>query len=215
LEANYNASSYSLSDGSTISASWSDGSGNGNDATVSGSPTLLTSEINAEPAVDISGSDFFDTGIVPNTTNPRSMYFVIEFQGYSDTGHFYSAVNTDGTVDRFYAGVSGSSDWQPGYGDSNPKGGSPPSTDTYVIVEFHYGSGNAEVVKNASSEVTFSYNGVDNMTESIYIGARNADGSVSSGMDVTVAEILDYSVKHGSATRSDVRNYLNSVYSVF
>ena len=200
------------SDGETVDPFVDDNGSN--DASATGSPTYRENRVNGQPTVEYDGeSDYHDTGIVPDTTQPRSVY-VVWIVTDDGTNTAYSALDQSGTTDRFYNAYIESTDVRLGYGDTTNSGGSPTFNDFNISTNV-YGNGDGEAWIDSTSQHTFNYTGVNDMSTSIFIGGRNNDGSLDTPLQGEIAEILDYQADHDSDTRQNVWDYLNSIYGVF
>jgi hypothetical protein len=213
LQADWDPSVYNLNDGDTISTDWSEADGRVADATVNGDPVYRDSDINGEPAIDVDGSDYFSTSIDPDTNQPRSVYTVVAWD--NTTGGSQGLYATLGPNSSDFAYLGGIRNGSPvvGYGDSVNQSGSQPSG--YYIDTVSAGSGSGEVWTDDTSQTTVSYTGQSTVGTTLYIGARNNNGTADWQADCRIARILDYQADHDSQTRQDVWNYLNSIYSVF
>ena len=218
LQLWFRASSFSGSDGSVISTNWLDESGNSNDATVNGTPTLELAEINGEPTVRFDGStDYFDTAF--DTTQFISCYVVYNAQ---PTGHhsvvsaLHSAAtvsgwnvrthNTQDVIGRIGDGVTQTADVS-----ASGRAGDRP----FEIVSF--------LLDNSITDATWYIDGVSEANT----GAQNikhenklfAIGSFfTNSMSFLhlgdIAEVIVYNVYHNSANQDLVETYLTTKYNL-
>ena len=129
LELWLDASDLSLSDGDDVS-SWTDVSGNGNDATAGNAPTFVsggnTSNLNGRAAVSFDGSDDY-LSLSSNITSVDGTYFIVTIKpGGEDTGNAYKTLmNTEKHVIVGEANnEDGTRNLPPGHdGDNNEWGG--------------------------------------------------------------------------------------------
>jgi hypothetical protein len=212
LGSDYNANSFSLSDGDAITSDWTDGAGSF-DAKPLNTPTYRTNQVNGEPAVEFTGSEYFETGFNQDTNQNRTLYLVCKFDLQNNNGFFYGAQDTAGSGNRTSMGHSGSN-YFASYGDGF-------NSDTavdgskYVLFESVANNGTLTWFADGTKLSSISYTGQGTHAYADYIGARNRDGSPDLKVDGKVARILRYETAHGSTTRNDVRDYLNDIYSVF
>ena len=199
----------SFNDGETITEDWSEPEGRTADAMVNGDPTYRTDELNGAPAVDFDGSgDYFTTSLNPDTTKPRSVYAVVEWDSTSND----VAYGTFESDNRFYPVYVRSEQIELGYGDNTTLVGSAGSN--YHIHTTSFGSGVGEAWVDNTSQGTLSYSGVNAISNTIDIG-RRGDGDSTTELDGRIVRILDYQANHDSQTRQDVWDYLNSQYGAF
>jgi len=213
LQSRYPASSFSLSDGDTISSAWTDTQGSF-DAAVNGSPTYRSSATpSGDPAVEFAGSSYFDTGFVQNTDNTRSLYVVRRADSTGSFNTIYGAEGSGG-LNADYLRKEDNGDRRAVYANGNTTFGTM-TTGSFVIDSLIADGSTLNWYVNGSNVGSVSYTGQGSIGFNDYIAARNATGSADLQFSGEIADILRYTVGHSSSTRSDVESFLNSEYSVF
>jgi len=214
LQSRYPASTFSLSEGDTISSAWTDTQGSF-DAAVNGSPTYRSSATpSGDPAVEFAGSSYFDTGFVQNTDNTRSLYVVRRADSTSSFNTIYGAEDSSGTLNADYLRKEDNGFRRALYSDGNTTFGTM-TTGSFVIDSLIADGSTLNWYVNGSNVGSVSYTGQGSIRFNDYIAARNANGSANLQFIGEIADILRYTVGHSSSTRSDVESFLNSEYSVF
>ena len=186
---------------------WADQSGNGKDATASGTarPTYQSSGINGLPAISFNGTTNRMTGSQVLTTPPATVFAVVQFSVGQEIGSifqqsgfalyrgFYSGSSTQF---RIFNGVNLTSS------NTIPNG-------TAVLLEG---------IANGASSFLFS-NGVQQASgdagTSAISGSYELASNGGSPRTMVIAEILVYSTNLGTDDRQSVENYLNTKYSIY
>jgi len=215
LQSRYPASSFSLSDGDTISSAWTDTQGSF-DAAVNGSPTYRSSATpSGDPAVEFAGSSYFDTGFIQDTTESRSLYVV---RLVDDTANFnvvYGAEGSNnGTLNASYYRKEDNDTRRALYANGNGTFGTM-TRGSFVIDSLIANNGTLEWYVDGSTLGTVEYTGSGSIGFADFIGARSLGGGADLQFEGQIADILRYDVSHGDQTRSDVETFLNDEYSVF
>ena len=210
LQNDYNATSFDLNDGDSITSDWVDSEGD-DDATVQGSPIYREDEIGGEPAVELDGVDeYFDTGIKADTDGEQSLYIVLKQESStSDTERPWGATSNYTSMDqdngRFISRFGG---------DTHP-GGPTPTTDEFVILSFFGNDGDTTTYEDDGEVLSGAGSGSGEQDYSSFIGALNSGGDDTSHFTGKIARVLRYDVEHDSEMRGDVWDNLNDIYGVF
>jgi len=197
--------------GVTLSGSnvdtWADQSGNGKDATASGTarPTYQSSGIGGRPAISFNGTTNRMTGSQVLTTAPATVFAVVNFSVFQEIGSIFQQTNFalyrgfqpgSNTGFRIFNGVNLSSS------NTIPNG-------TAVLLEG---------VANGASSLLFS-NGVQRASgdagSSGISGGYELASNSGSPKTMVIAEILVYSTNLGTDDRQLVENYLNTKYTIY
>jgi len=201
-----NASAGLTLSGTDVST-WADQSGNGKDATASGTarPTYQSSGINGMPAISFNGTTNRMTGSQVLTTAPATVFAVVNFSVAETIGGIFQQTNFilyrgfspgSNTAFRLFNGT-----------DLTSSNGIPNGTAVLL-----------EGVANGASSFLFS-NGVERASGdagSLAISGSYEIASFSgSPRTMVIAEILVYSTNLGTNDRQSVENYLNTKYSIY
>lgn len=194
----YDATQLSLSDGDSVST-WADAIGNA-DATAGTAPTYRPTEINGNPAVEYTGSEWLDTGLSLDTDQNQAVLAVIRYPSEGLRTYF-------GALDS----ESSRAHWQhnespdrvsAGYGDSEVGGIEINGVGNNIIIGGWGDSGTFRHRFNGSEIGTFSYVSGGTVSASAYLGARNFDGSASREYVGVIGEVVRYQ----DPTLSDLQN---------
>ena len=197
--------------GVTLSGSdvttWADQSGNGKDATASGTarPTYQSGGINGMPAISFNGTTNRMTGSQVLTTHPATVFAVVQFSVGQEIGSIfqqsgfalYRGFNSGSSLEfRIFNGVNLTSS------NTIPNG-------TAVLLEG---------IANGASSFLFS-NGVQRASgdagTSAISGSYELASNSGSPRTMVIAEILVYSTNLGTGDRQLVENYLNEKYAIY
>ena len=207
-----------IAGGSTVST-WTDSSGNGNDATQATSanqPTLVTNELNGNNVVRFDGAD--DWINVNNfTNNTYTSIFTVGKFGVSGNQMFIEHGPDTNTTDGFYFNGSNNAAWafrrdgaiHYANATTNWMGAD------YALAGLVYdGSGEHRLNGDVQSNGTISGSARNNssITDDLFIGARNGSGTFYSEGDI--AEILVYDRALSDGERKEVECYLSNKYAL-
>jgi hypothetical protein len=192
--------------GSDVDA-WADQSGNGKNATASGTarPTYQSSGINGMPAISFNGTTNRMTGSQVLTTAPATVFAVVQFSVGQEIGSIFEQTNF-----ALYRGFnSGSSLEFRIFNGANLTSSNTIPNGTAVLLEG---------IANGASSFLFS-NGVQRASgdagTSGISGSYELASNAGSPRTMVIAEILVYSTNLGTDDRQSVENYLNEKYSIY
>lgn len=195
----------------TAITTWTDGSGNNNDATQTpgvNTPTFETNSINGFPTISFDGTDDYFELTNHNTNNP--IYFMSVFS-HSNVGNgsVYNSENhallsKDDQMFTLYK-----SPIQFNFHDK--------VKNTYELASFFTGSnsssGTHNIVNN-SSRITTVRNGFNSFTTSAVGMLRNSVGTYVNPLDGNIAEMIVFNRELLDVERVMIRIYLASKYNL-
>ena len=213
--------------------SWADQSGQGNNATASGTPTLVTNSLNGKSGISLDGEGtddgFLTTAVLSLAYNtPVTLFGVVKASA--------SDVRGDQPSARWFMNKGGFQDFGIGFtfgayfGDLDFAGmiGSIAESDVNFIGD-SLGENQANIASltNDGSNVTFYQNGTQKATASnstySYTSSSNNGFSIgyqSAAVDefyckCIVYELLIYNSSLSTANRQSVESYLNGRYAIY
>jgi hypothetical protein len=201
-----NASAGLTLSGTDVST-WADQSGNGKDATASGTarPTYQSSGINGMPAISFNGTTNRMTGSAVLTARPATIFAVVNFSVSQNIGAIFQQTNF-----ILYRGFNGgaSTEFRLFNGTDLTSSNTIPNNTPVLL----------EAIANGASSTLFS-NGVQRAsgnagTSAISDGYELASFS-GSPRTIVIAEIIVYNTNLGASDRQLVEDYLNTKYSIY
>lgn len=201
-------------DNSNVST-WTDVSGNGNNATASGTPTFQSDSgnlINANPVISFNGSNSFSSIDIRASTRPNlTIVAVYKSRGSGNREGVWGI--DDGGWDRFFLARWSANDGLISVGNSaNVTNTGVIGTPTLVTTVMRYNVNNGTTVyRNGESAVTTTDNA--NPTSAY---SNMLIGSGGSGLNFTgdIAELIVFSQALSTSDLLTVNGYLNSKYSL-
>ena len=200
--------------------SWKDLSGNTNTVTnVSGTPTLVTNDINGLPAVKFTGSQIMATGslVAPNGT--FDLYVVAYSR--SSTGDQHYASNFYGATNAYGGGLGnymGNFHIFGGNGTTSLPINSISSSMSNAahILEFHVGSSAQSGWQDGTQDYTSTALPSLNGTTKLSIGGNYyAYGGATEFATADIAEVLYFSTAQSSGDVATTRSYLRTKYATY
>jgi hypothetical protein len=202
LQANWDISKQSESDGQTIDP-LVDQSGNGNDATASGAPTMDIDGYNGNPAALLDGSnDRWELSI--SLTQPYTVYAVFNLLA-TDGGTVYRDSNTDLVIDYFAADNA----WR-AFAGSQING----SSDRSISIIGTVIDGSNSVLEEDNVETGTGNVGGDEPVD-LGIGGRPAEAEgTGNPFDGYFTQGVIYNTAHNATTRNEVATYLADKWGI-
>lgn len=192
----WDAQSLNLTDGDSVST-WPDRVGQ-NDASAISAPTYNATGINGNPSLDCDGSNSLDTGHIPDSTTDLCFFAVVRRETTGTSQAMLGVYSTDGSTDRWYHGTSGDNRAMGVGNEYNTGGGTFPSNEN-IIVNVVASGGTATWYENGKEIHSASYSGVNDISESMYLCARNFGGTAGIEWNGQIGEI----VQAGSITEEE------------
>ncbi len=201
-------------DNSSITT-WSDVSGNGNNATASGTPTFQSDSgnlINSQPVINFNGSATFGSIDIRATTRPNITIFAVYKERGSGNREGVWGVD-NGNWDRFFLARWSGNDGLISAGNSaNVTGSGFIGTPTLITSILKYNISNGSTVyRNGDLATTFTDTAdPTNAYTSLLIGS----GGSGLGFTGDIAEIIIFSQALTNADLITVNGYLNTKYNL-
>lgn len=186
---------------------WADQSGNGKDATASGTatPTYQSSGINGMPAISFNGTTNRMTGSQVLTTAPATVFAVVQFSVGEEIGSIFQQTNF-----ALYRGFGGGSSLEFRIFNGNDLTSSNAIPNGTAVL--------LEAVANGASSFLFS-NGIQrasgNAGSSAISGSYELASNAGSPRTMVIAEIAVYNTNLGTTDRQAVESYLNEKYLIY
>jgi len=191
---------------------WSDSSGNGNDATqatASRKPTYKTAIQNGKPVVRVDGvDDWMDVSSLSIAGGSYSVFCV--FSSSDVVGKYLLDSSTGRFVFRPVGDIAGGIGWY----DEGWKFVSDSFTPAFQILTWVLRAGElGEVFRNDVSlgTATYAQAGIGGVTRIM----ASSDALSTSHLTADIAEILLYNSALSTANRQSVENYLNSKWAIY
>ena len=203
-------------DNSTIST-WTDLSGNGNNATGYGSPTFQSDSanlINSQPVVNFNGSATFTSIDIRAITRPNITIFAVYKLRSNNTVGVWGI--DDGGWDRFFmARWTGNNGIISHSGTTAVPNSGENGVTKYVTTIYKYNvSGGSNVYDNGALVSSFTDNAAEGAAQTtLRIGSIGAIGG-GYALIGDVAEIIVFSQALSDADRKIVNGYLNTKYNL-
>ena len=203
-------------DNSTIST-WTDLSGNGNNATGYGSPTFQSDSanlINSQPVVNFNGSATFTSIDIRAITRPNITIFAVYKLRSNNTVGVWGI--DDGGWDRFFmARWTGNNGIISHSGTTAVPNSGENGVTKYVTTIYKYNvSGGSNVYDNGALVSAFTDNAAEGAAQTtLRIGSIGAIGG-GYALIGDVAEIIVFSQALSDADRKIVNGYLNTKYNL-
>lgn len=217
------ANELSLSNGDPVST-WTDASGNGNDAsqgTASNQPTFLTNVINGLPAVSFDGVDDYLTGTLSSLSAPFTIIIVGYFENVSQPAGDYDylinigngTANANVSMSRWESDGTDDNKYYVWNGSSTYKGPALSGQQWLLLSAVH---------KTSAPRNNLFINGSVQSVDD-YPANLNTNGSYSLGnyapgllhfLNGKIAEVIVYNYELNSAERTLVENYLAEKYNL-
>ena len=203
-------------DNSTVTT-WSDFSGNGNNATAWGTPTFQSDAanlINSQPVVNFNGSSTFTSIDIRAITRPNiTIFSVYKLRGTNQVGIWGI---DDGGWDRFFMAKWNGNDGIISHSGTTTVPNSGVNNTTKLITtvyRYNVGSGSS-VYDNGNFVNSFTDNAAESAAQTtLRIGSIGAIGS-SYALVGDVAEIIIFSQALSDSDRKTVHGYLNTKYNL-
>lgn len=203
-------------DNSTVTT-WSDFSGNGNNATAWGTPTFQSDAanlINSQPVVNFNGSSTFTSIDIRAITRPNiTIFSVYKLRGTNQVGIWGI---DDGGWDRFFMAKWNGNDGIISHSGTTtvPNSGVNNTTKLITTVYRYNVSSGSSVYDNGSFINSFTDNAAESAAQtSLRIGSIGAIGS-GYALVGDVAEIIVFSQALSDSDRKTVHGYLNTKYNL-
>ena len=203
-------------DNSTIST-WTDLSGNGNNATGYGSPTFQSDSanlINSQPVVNFNGSATFTSIDIRAITRPNITIFAVYKLRSNNTVGVWGI--DDGGWDRFFmARWTGNNGIISHSGTTAVPNSGENGVTKYVTTIYKYNvSGGSNVYDNGALVSSFTDNAAESAAQTtLRIGSIGAIGG-GYALIGDIAEIIVFSQALSDADRKIVNGYLNTKYNL-
>jgi hypothetical protein len=217
------ASSLNLASNAAVS-SWSDRSGNGNNAVQNTStwrPRYIINALNGRPLLRFDGAnDFLQTGAISGlNTNTQSIIMVAK-NNNNNTGFFYRAAYTSGAgsnsnqmIGTYYQPSSNNIITHTRDAAGNFRSATLGSGGQYAIMETVWNVTTLTSYRNGSVSGTISgANAIPTGHTMSRIGANSAGQNYFLGGDI--AEVIVYSTAINTTQRTLIDNYLSSKYNL-
>lgn len=210
-----NGSANAPADNSTVST-WMDISGNGNNATASGSPTFQSDAanlINSQPVINFNGSSRFSSIDIRAITRPNiTIFSVYKVRGSGNREGVWGVDN--GSWDRFFIAKWSGNDGLISAGNSagvTNSGVIGAPTLITSILKYNVSNGST-VYRNGDLAVTLTDQAsVSDAATSMSIGAFEGGGGNFTG---DISEIIIFSQALTSSDLKTVNGYLNTKYNL-
>jgi hypothetical protein len=200
LQANWDVQQQPESGGQTIDP-LVDQSGNGNDATAVGAPTLNAGGFNGYDAASLDGTDDrWEVSI--SLSQPFTIYAVVEITDSTETRAIVRDASTTTILD-YYASTPG---WRV-YAGSQITG---TTDDTINIVTGLFDGANSVV----EEEDTQTASGDAGTGAGTNLGIGGEYATSNNFFQGNIMQVMIYDAGHNSTTRSDVNNYLANRWGV-
>ena len=214
------ADALALSDGTAV-ASWTDSSGNGNNATQPSAPfrpLFKTNRINALPALNFTPpNQYMAIGSIPGGITTSATVFIVQRKNASSgTLAVMSDPSAPGNTFAIYLPYSDGTVYFD-LGDSTVTGriSSPWGGDYthFFAWSFVAGGGNMAIYRNGISVVA-SGGHTNSFSPAGLVYFVNGDGGAGGGQDADIAEILIYNSALSTTDRQNVESFLRTKYGL-
>ena len=198
---------------STVST-WTDLSGNGNNATANGSPTYQSGAsylINSQPVINFNGSSTFTSIDIRATTRANITIFSVYKLRSTNQAGVWGVDN--GGWDRFFmARWSGNDGIISHSGQTNVPNSGVTDTPKFITTIYKYGVSNGSAVYDNGGLVSAFTDNADPTGAYTSLSI----GSIGAGYNLTgdVAEIIIFSQALSDTDRKTVNGYLNTKYNL-
>ena len=198
---------------STVST-WTDLSGNGNNATANGSPTYQNGAaylINSQPVINFNGSSTFTSIDIRATTRPNISIFAVYKLRSSNQAGVWGV--DDGGWDRFFmARWNGDNGIISHSGQTAIPNSGVTNTTKFITTIYKYNLGSGSTVYDNGGLVNSFTDTAD--PSGAYSNLRI--GSIGAGYNLNgdIAEIIIFSQALSDADRKTVNGYLNTKYNL-